>query len=235
MAFSLAMPPSRTLLSRWVLTGVLAPERVMPLIGIALLFGLTGRRAHGAGIALFLVGMAAGFTWHVALLTRLSALPNVEMHAFLTAPLLCILIGPALILSKPAGAIASLTVALPAGVLAALSIKATDPSFHSPTFAEVGALVTVWLVVALSLTVRIVRGRWLAIGAPIFGSWLIAVGVLYGGATLAQRPPRLPPEPVAPPSAPEAAGRPRFDKLFPEDDGKTQDILRWGLKPGSEP
>jgi hypothetical protein len=55
----------------------------------------------------------------------------------------------------------------------------------------VPVLVAFWIVAAVSLTLRAFRRDWFAIFGRILGSWLLAIGILYGGVSLL--PPRAAP------------------------------------------
>jgi hypothetical protein len=71
----------------------------------------------------------------------------------------------------------------------------------------VPVLVAFWIVAAVSLTLRAFRRDWFAIFGRILGSWLLAIGILYGGVSL------LPPR-AAPPARPEPIP-PTFNNNLP--------------------
>lgn len=91
---------------------------------------------------------------------------------------------------------------------AVFAIVVTDPSFHDHTNAFVGALIGLWIIVSVSLTGRGFIRPWFEIFARIFGSWLIAIGVLYGASALFQKYPRGP--------LPEPEPLPDLDRSFPD-------------------
>ena len=62
-----------------------------------------------------------------------------------------------------------------------------SPNPHAPGFVAGAAGAAFWLIGMVFLAVRGVEWRWLPTGARILGSWLIAVGLLLGGATLVPR------------------------------------------------
>ena len=98
-----------------------------------------------------------------------------------------------------------------AGVMLVFAIRVTDPSLHDWRFPFAGIAIALWIVAAVALTVRAFRRDWFTIPGRILGSWLIAVGLLYGGASLIPKRNVLPPPP---PVAPQAAP-PGFERDIP--------------------
>jgi hypothetical protein len=84
------------------------------------------------------------------------------------------------------------------GAMLGLSIRLTDPSLHVPAYTWTPVLIAFWIIVAVTLTLRAMRRTWFDIFGRILGSWLIAIGVLYGGASLV--PKRKLPEVAVPPT-----------------------------------
>jgi hypothetical protein len=70
------------------------------------------------------------------------------------------------------------------GVMLALAVFLTDPSFHDPLYTWTPVLAAIWIIIAVALTLQAFRGGWSLIFGRIMGSWLVAVGLLYGGASL---------------------------------------------------
>ena len=83
-------------LARWTLANTLAPERVLPLIGLGALFGLVGIRALAAAFLLFALGIIAGLIAEDWLLRLLDAVPQAATHLFLTGPISYLAVGVAL-------------------------------------------------------------------------------------------------------------------------------------------
>jgi hypothetical protein len=71
-----------------------------------------------------------------------------------------------------------------AGAMLSLAIFLNDPSLHEPAFILMPVLAAFWTVAAVALTVRAFLRSWFAIFGRILGSWLVAIGLLYGGASL---------------------------------------------------
>jgi hypothetical protein len=188
-------------LAWWIQHSVLTPERVLPLIGLGVTLGLVRTRAFSAGLLLFCTGIVAGFILHNQLLAPFWAIPNAAAHQFFTGPIGSIAVGLSLIAGARLRPRILPPIALLAGVMLALAITVTDPSLHDPTNRGAGVLIAAWVVGAVSLSLRAFRRHWFMIAGPILGSWLIAIGLLYGGAALLPKP--VPPSPSLRPSGNE--------------------------------
>ncbi len=170
---------------RWILSDVFAPERVLPLIGLGAACGLVGARIFGAVLLLFGLGIVIGSVGQDWLLWVLYNVPEGPTHLFLTGPISFLVIGLAL---APGARLLPWLLpiaAVVAGGMLSLAIMLTDPSLHEPAFTWTPVLVAYWIVAAVSLTLRAFRRGWFPVFGRILGSWLIAIGLLYGGASLA--------------------------------------------------
>lgn len=206
----LALPTtvSRSTLSWWILDSALSPQRVLPLVGLGFGLALTGRLGCAAAAVLGVAGIAAGHIYRDGLLSLLGHLPGAAAHIFLTGPVASLAAGLALILpDRPRGWLLPLAAGV-IGAMLALAIKLTDPSFHDPTISWAGIAVALWIVAAVFLTVRAFRQPWFGIAGRIAGSWLLAIGLLYGGAALMPGPQRMPAEAPAPTPAPGQSAPP---------------------------
>jgi hypothetical protein len=168
----------------WLLLHTLAPERMLPLIGLGIACGLVGRRVFAATLALFGLGVAFGFAAQGFLLASIYALARGPTHLFMTEPIAAIAIGLALIPGTR-----WLPWLLPAaapvvGAMLALAIFLADPRMHEPAFVWTPLFAAVWVVAALALTLQAFPARWQTIFARILGSWLVAIGLLFGGTSL---------------------------------------------------
>jgi hypothetical protein len=168
----------------WLLLHTLAPERMLPLIGLGLACGLVGGRVFAVTLVLFGLGIAGGFAAENWLLATIYDLAGGPTHLFMTEPIASIAIGLALIPGAwllpwllPAAAII-------VGAMLALAVFLADPSMHDPLFIWTPLLAAVWVVAALALTINAFRQRWVMIFARIYGSWLVTIGLLFGGTSL---------------------------------------------------
>lgn len=201
-------------LLRWILTDTLAPTRILPLIGLGALYALISTRALVVTLPLFVLGIAGGLLAEDRLLRLLDTVPRAATHLFLTGPIMYLAAGAALV-----GSARWRTWLAPPGVLIfgamlGLTIKLTDPSLHEPAFTWMPLLTALWIVAVVALTLRAFRRSWFAVFGRILGSWLLAIGLLYGGASLV--PKREPPPPAAAtPTSPGSPPLPGFGRAIP--------------------
>lgn len=181
-------------LARWTLTETLAPARVLPLIGLGAAFALIGARATIIAVLLFALGIAGGLVAQDRLLAILDLVPRAATHLFFTGPISYLAAGAALVAGARWREGLTPAAALIVGAMLALTIKLTDPSLHEPAYTWTPVLIAFWIVAAVTLTLRAFRRGWFAIFGRILGSWLLAIGLLYGGASLV--PPKRQPSPV---------------------------------------
>ena len=179
-------------LTRWTLSETLAPARVLPLIGLGAAFGLIGLRALAAALVPFAIGIAGGLFAEDRLLWMLDTLPRAANNLFLTGPISYLAAGAALISSARLRPYVTPAAAAIFGAMLGLTIKLNDPSLHDPVFTWMPVLIAFWIVAAVSLPVRTFWSGWFPIFGRVFGSWLIAIGCLYGGASLIPRHEPLP-------------------------------------------
>jgi hypothetical protein len=218
-ALALLPAAEQSTLTWWILSSALAPERVLPLVGLGVALALVDLRCGVAALALLGGGIVAGFVAKDWLLSALETVPQAANHHFLIAPISCLTVGLALVL--PGARLRSwllLFAAVVTGSLLAIAIAVTDPEVDDIAIPLVGVVVAIWIVAAVSLTARAFRRQWFSIPARIFGSWLVAIGVLYGGVSLVPRHNSSLPPPPPPP--PDVAPAPGFDHLPPEVGGR---------------
>jgi hypothetical protein len=196
-ALALQPPGSGGTVSSWILSSALAPERVIPLVGLGAALSLVSLGHCMGGVALFAAGFAAGFPLGERLVSLLANVPGAVNHLFFTGPISCIAAG--LVLVSPAGVRPRLLPlsAAAIGVMLALAIKLTDPTLHDPMIRGAGALVGLWMVASVLLTGRAFRQKWFDIAGRILGSWLLAIGLLYGSASFIAKQTPLPNGPAS--------------------------------------
>jgi hypothetical protein len=216
-------------LGRWTLMETLAPARVLPLIGLGAAFGLLAGRAFIAALLLFGIGIVIGMVAEDRLLWVLDSVPRAATDLFMTGPISYLAAGAALVASKKWRSIVALAAAIIVGAMQALMIKLTDPSLHEPVFTWTPVLISVWIVVSVSLTLRVFRREWFIIAGRILGSWLIAIGLLYGGASLVPNRGLLVPPSTGPLNPPDSTPLPG-DRRLPGLD-RSQDQPSLGIPP----
>lgn len=189
-------PGSRTLVSWWILQRSLSVERALPLLGLGAAIALLSRIQAAIAIALFLFGAVLGFEFHQRFIVVMGFVPNAADHMFLTGPISLIAAG--LLLLLPAALRGWLTpaAALILGAVLAQIISLTDPTINDWSVSVVGVGLGLWVMTTTLFCVRSFYQSWFPIGLRIVGSWLLAIGLLYGGTAFVARPalPSLPDE-----------------------------------------
>jgi hypothetical protein len=193
-------------LARWILADTLAPARVLPLLGFGAALALIGRLASAVALLLFALGVACGLFAQDRLLALLDFIPGAATHMFLTEPISYLAAGAALIASARWRAWLAPAAAPVFGAMLGLTIRLTDPSLHEPAFTWMPLLAACWIVATVTLTLRAFRRGWFSTFGRIFGSWLLAIGLLYGAVSLT--PPKAGPPPAARPPADAPARQP---------------------------
>jgi hypothetical protein len=192
----------RSPLARWVVSETLAPVKVLPLIALAAGFAVLEGRSRAAAMVLFVLGIGGGLFAEDVLLRLLDKIPGALSHLFLTAPISYLAVGAALVVSARWRMFVVPPAAAVLGVMAGLSIRLADPSLHEPVYTWMPVLITLWIVVAVTLCLSAFWHSSFLVFGRIFGSWMLAIGLLSGGASLIpKRAPSLPA--VARPPAPE--------------------------------
>jgi len=198
--------------ARWILSDVVSPERLLAQIGLGAACGLVSARISGAALLLFGLGIIAGSVGQDWLLWVLYNVPEGPTHLFLTGPIAYLAIGLALVPGERLLPWLLPTAAVVAGAMLSLAIMLTDPSLHDPAFTWTPVLAAFWIVAAVSLTLQALRRGWFPILGRILGSWLVAIGLLYGGASLL---PILRPPPPPTDTSQESTRGAEMDRTIP--------------------
>ncbi|WP_413205522.1 hypothetical protein [Rhodospirillum sp. A1_3_36] len=179
----------------WLLSEGLAPVRLLPLIGLGGALALVGLPCRiGSGL-LLVGGLIAGSHSSSALFHVLDALPGRSGGFPLLGPLSLLAAGLALLSPRATRPLLTLLAAAVLGGSMALAIQYLAPARALDWSASFGGLAAVWIIAAVALTVAAFHRPWFDIALRIIGSWLLAAGLLYGGASLVPKPeqPPLPP------------------------------------------
>ncbi|MBN2739656.1 MAG: hypothetical protein JXR35_02025 [Rhodobacteraceae bacterium] len=185
IALALVPVVQRGEVGAWLIRDALAVERLFPLFGFGIALALVPMRYARIAGALWVVGMAAGLGLRVEIMAALQQIPGAITHHFLTMPISAIVIGATLALGRAPRPVLILPAALILGVMYALATKLSDPSYGGkPWVFLAGAALGIWLIGAVALTLRSWRAGWFEIAGRIVGSWLVAIGILYGGVAL---------------------------------------------------
>lgn len=159
-------------------------DQLLALVGLAFALAQLSRRACRIGLVAFLAGIPVGGAVADLGLWLGSAAPGFLAYVVLVGPATCLLAGACL--AAPPGRAAR--IAPPAALLIGMAVGQVasfrDISGAHWVFALGTISVGVWLVVTLVPTLALVRRIWLRLAGRIFGSWLIAIGLLLAAARL---------------------------------------------------
>ncbi|KFE33937.1 hypothetical protein [Thioclava atlantica] len=185
IALALLGPEQRGEAGAWLIRDAVSAARLFPLVGLGIALALAPRRAAGTAAALWVAGMAAGLVFRVEIMAALQQIPGAITHHFLTLPISAIAIGATLALGRWPRPVLIQPAALIVGAMYALATKLSDPSYGgAPWIFAAGAALAIWLIGAVYLVLRSWNARWFEIAGRIVGSWLVAIGLLYGGVAL---------------------------------------------------
>lgn len=212
------------MLTRWVLLGPLGVERLLPLAGLGVALSFTPRPVFLLSLGAYGAGALGGWHGQAVFVALMAPVPHAAEHLFLTGPIAAALAGLLLLLPRRGAAVLAPLFAASAGFLHMVAMRLTDPTLHDPSVGPIGFLLAAWALLAVALTARAFSPGWLRIAARILGSWLLAIGCLAGGASLAPRraPPAPPPATALPamPPRPNPFDGPAAEELFPGGAGR---------------
>lgn len=234
---SLEPPGHRSTLGWWIFSSALAYEHILPLIGLGAALALVSLRYRIAAFALFSLGIALGLMFAASFVSAVALIPGAVTHHFLTGPISSTAVGLSLAVPRwVRGWALPVVSAMIAGAMCAVAIRVTDPNVQDPVIARVGIAVALWILTAVCLTASAFLQSWFETAGRILGSWLIAIGLLYGGASIIpprrlSPPPQLPSSPL---SRDELIG-PGRNKAFPELDQSSRRRLPDGFDPSRHP
>ena len=179
----------------WLVHSAVQPERVLPLFGFGLALALVGIPVGFVsliGLAVGTVaGLAGGETWDMVF----ASVPSAFENAYYTGAMACIAVGIALIAGTHIRRVFLPIAGMCLGAMLGLCIVLTNPELGNRTVPFVGLFYGIWLVGTVCLTTTAFRQQWFSISARILGSWLLAIGILYGGTSVFKKPVPLQPLP----------------------------------------
>ncbi len=218
-----AATAGRSPLARWTVIETLAPANVLPLVALGAAVALISARGMVVAFGFFVLGMGSGLFAEDALLRLLDKIPGSATHLFLTGPMSYLSAGAALVVSTRWRTFVAPPAAAVSGAMVGLTIMISDPSSHDPAYTWTPVLIALWTVLAVALCLRGFWREWFLVFGRILGSWMLAIGLLYGGASLIpQKAPPLPPAATPPTSASGdegvIPGRPVPEQLIPYPD-----------------
>lgn len=218
----------RSLLEQGALAVALGYQRALPLMGVGCVLALSRFGAAAPGALAAILGVCLGLAARDWLVATIFSGPATASRLALPGPISCLAAGLMLGAAERLRSWLLLPAAVVIGAMLAIGIEIVDPSFHDPNFLRGALAASIWLIAAAACAARLCDRPWLRIGIRIFGSWLIAIGLLLGAATLLPRArveePSLPPpespafrgqdqRPPAGDRSPSPFAPPRFDPL----------------------
>jgi hypothetical protein len=179
----ITLTQEQSLFGQWFLWQAIAPEQILPIVGLGFAFGLVRLRIFFTALVLLIIGILGGFAAYDRIIFLLYIVWNPPSDYDLTGPISCLAAGLPLLSSERLRAWLVPVGAFVVGAMLAIAIFLNDPSEGDPLFTCSPLAVAFWTIISVSLTVRAFRHNWLVIFGRILGSWTVAVGVLYGAAS----------------------------------------------------
>lgn len=200
-------------LDHWLLSSTFTIERLLPLAGTGFMIGQLSGRQRLPVLLVLGFGFFAGFATRDMLMLMLAPLPAAATHFFLVGPIACLIVGLLLVLPAQMRFWPALILMPMLGSALALAIYFSDPSLHDRLYLPLALPAALWLILISAIAAGVATATWTTIGVRVYGSWLLAIGMLYGGAYMASKQTQLVPPPFAEP--PPASGDfPGFQPLL---------------------
>jgi hypothetical protein len=208
---------SRSLWEDGALFFALGYDRCLPVLGFGCALAQAKPRWAAPSVVLLVLGLAWGLSsedWLVSLAGN--SAERWTLLLLITGPLSCLIAGITLVAPDRLRDAGLVPAALLLGAILGVAVKLNDPGLEDVRFASAAVVAALWLAAAVFLTWRLLERPWFRIAGRIFASWLIAIGLMLGGAMLAPRhAARVAPAPVEPPPATESAAPPEPGGSFP--------------------
>jgi hypothetical protein len=183
----ITLTQQQSFFGRWFLSQALAPERILPSVALGFACGLVSLRMFFTALVLLLIGFLVGFAAYDRVIFLLYIAWNPPSDFSVAGPISCIVAGLTLLSGARLRAWLLPVAAFMAGAMLAIDVFMNDPSQVDPVFNPVLTWsplpVASLTIIFVSLTVRAFRHNWLVTFGRILGSWTVAIGVLYGGAS----------------------------------------------------
>jgi hypothetical protein len=179
----ITLTQQQSFFGRWFLSQALAPERILPIVALGFASGLVSLRIFFTALVLLIIGILVGFAVYDRVIFLLYVAWNPPSDFSVTGPISCLAAGLPLLSGRRLRAWLLPVAVFVEGTMLAIDIFMNDPPQGDPVFTWSPLLVAFWTIISVSLTVRAFRNKWLVIFGRILGSWTVAIGVLYGGAS----------------------------------------------------
>lgn len=213
--FLMGHPPSDDPVSAWLVWSALTVSWVLPLAGLGMGLSLVSLPLVLIGCLIFLSGFFAGLMNYNSVWIWFAAVPDSSGHLYLTLPVSSFFSGLLLISPDAGRRWLVLPAAAVVGAMLAITVKLTDPTLHDPIIPKLGLFVGIWVILSVMLSVRFFYRPWFPVPIRIFGSWLLAASLLYGGTALSVKYGAVTPKTI-PKEAPNTNSAPDEELLIPD-------------------
>jgi hypothetical protein len=174
----------RTLIERGMIYTIMTYDLVLPLLGLGIAASQMRRWQAVLVAAVFAGGVPVGIEGEYRLLAEGRISIQYAGYFAFAGPLCCVMAAAALAFAGRARSWITPVAALLSGVALGFAIALHHPSvgdLRFPFGATAGGL---WLISLAPAILRPFDRSWLRIGGRIFASWLVAIGLMLGGAKL---------------------------------------------------
>jgi len=182
--FTLKYPPTNYIISAWLIWSALSVSQVLPLAGLGIALSLVSLRLVFISVTIFIASFLSTLSIYGKIWFWFSNSPDASQHFYLTIPILSLCSGLLLVVPKILCKYMVVPASLTSGSMLAITIKLTDPTLHNPLIIKLGLFIGIWIILSFMLIMRSFYQSWFLIPIRILGSWLLASGLLYAGATL---------------------------------------------------
>ena len=181
----ITLTQEQSLFGQWFLWQAIAPEQILPIVGLGFAFGLVSLRIFFTWLVLLIIGILGGFAAYDRVIFLLYIAWDPPSDFYVTGPISYLAAGLPLLSHDRLRDWSLPLAAFIVGTMLAIAIFLDDPSQGDPLFTCAPLVAAFWTFISVSLTVRAFRRSWLVIFVRILGSWTLAIGVLYAGASAA--------------------------------------------------
>lgn len=176
---------ANSLILDWLIYSLLSASLVLPLLGLGIGFSSLKFLSILVGIILYIAGFFVGFIYYADV--GFYFVVDSSKHLYFSMPIASLSIGLLLVLPDILRKGLILLVSPIVGIMIAITTNLTDPTLHNLIIPKISLFVTVWIILFAIFSVKVFYCNWFHIPIKIFGSWLIASGLLYGGVGIATK------------------------------------------------
>lgn len=186
-------PANMSTVALWLYSDVLSPERLLAFAGLGLAMASVPVRAAVAAALAAVAGFGSGLAGAEAVWSLFVRIPSVDPPLLLLGPLSCVVVGASLVAPDALRGWILPVAAAAVALALALLIDQTNPYLGASGPDIWAATIAVWVVASVWATASGRRRPWFRIAGAILGSWLVAIGILSGGASFVPKPSVLAP------------------------------------------